>query len=90
MSHSAKVGTDAAEHTFAPVTSSAPVLALPYRSIFSTGRAWGRVAIDAAGIRLFVDGGCLELDRLLVTIAGSTHELHPPPVPAGDAIHLTF
>ena len=67
-----------------------PILALPFRSFFSTGRAWGRVAIERSGITIDVDGGCLELDRLLVTVDDTTHELTPPPVATGASIHLGF
>ena len=48
----------------------------PFRSFFSTGTAWGRVAIEDGAVELSVDFGSLELDRLL--IAGRD-------VPRGDA-----
>ena len=66
----------------------APAMPLPFQSFFSTGRAWGRVALERSGVTIHVAGGCLELDRLLVTVDGTTHDLAPPPVAAGDTVHL--
>lgn len=37
----------------------------PFRSLFTTGSAWGRVEIDGDVIVLHLDGGTLRLDRLV-------------------------
>ena len=46
---------------FAPATPG------PFRSFFSTGSAWGRVAVAADAVELFIDSGSLVLDRLVVS-----------------------
>lgn len=46
--------------------SFAPAVAGPMRTLFTTGTAWGRVEIDGDDVTLHVDGGRLDLDRLVV------------------------
>lgn len=47
--------------TFEPVSTGRP-----QRFLFMTGEAWGRVAIDRGSITLHVDGGELDVARLLL------------------------
>jgi non-lysosomal glucosylceramidase len=46
--------------------SFAPAEPGPMRVLFTTGDAWGRVEIDGDEAVLHVDGGLLELDRLVI------------------------
>jgi hypothetical protein len=66
-------------------------MAGPFASFFSTGSAWGHVAIDAAGLTLCVEAGRLELDRLTVTYDGTTYDFPAPdPTDAGGRLYLPF
>lgn len=60
----------------------------PLRALFTTGAAWGRVAIDGDRVRLDVDGGALDVDMLQVRgAAASTPSLH---LSAGEHVALTL
>ncbi|GLJ61352.1 hypothetical protein GCM10017576_14810 [Microbacterium barkeri] len=55
----------------------------PFRAAFTTGQAWGRVDISGDDIVLHVDGGRLDLDRLV--LRGCTAS-GPLIVAAGDSV----
>ena len=52
-----------------------PAVGGPFRGLFTTGGAWGRIEVDGDELTLHVDGGSLTLDRL---------ELRGRPVHTGD------
>lgn len=54
----------------------------PFRSLFTTGDAWGRVEIDGDELTLRVDGGTLALDRLVLR---GTEASGPLVLPAGES-----
>jgi uncharacterized protein (DUF608 family) len=68
----------------------APRLPFPLTSFFATGQAWGRVTVDSTGIELAVDGGCLDLARVRVTVEGTVHDLSLPPLAAGTTHRQPF
>nr|WP_281363947.1 GH116 family glycosyl hydrolase [Microbacterium immunditiarum] len=67
----------------APTRSLAfdPVGDRPFRSLFTTGDAWGRVEIDGDELTLRVDGGTLALDRLVLRGVAASG---PLVLPAGE------
>jgi non-lysosomal glucosylceramidase len=52
----------------------APAVDAPLRALFTTGSAWGRVEVDGDALTLRVEGGILDVDRLVLR----GHELSGP------------
>jgi len=59
-----------------------PVGDRPFRSLFTTGDAWGRVEVDGDDITLRADGGTLALDRLVLR---GVEASGPLVLPAGES-----
>lgn len=63
----------------------------PTRALFTTGTAWGRVEIDGDDVALHVDGGRLDLDRLVVrghALRQAQEPTGPLQLAAGDSVAL--
>ena len=65
-----------------------PAVGGPFRSLFTTGDAWGRVEIDGDALTLHVDGGSLTLDRLVLRgrPARAPGGLEPLTLTAGESL----
>lgn len=65
-----------------------PAVGGPFRSLFTTGDAWGRVEIDGDALTLHVDGGTLTLDRLVLRgrPARTPATLEPLTLTAGESL----
>ena len=69
----------------------APAVDEPLRALFTTGSAWGRVEVDGDALTLHVEGGVLDLDRLVLRgrelsgplhlAAGESRTAAPDPTP---------
>lgn len=57
----------------------------PVRTLYTTGSGWGRVEIDGDDVTLHVDGGRLDLDRLVIHGRIASGTLH---LTAGESIAL--